>query len=827
MKLINAMNAGDVAEYGNGVSNLGEFKIRASAKAFNILSSGLYANKIRAIVREIGCNAVDSHAAAGRPDVPFDVHLPSMLEPYFYIRDYGTGLSHDDVTKIYTTYFESTKTDSNDYIGALGLGSKSPFSYTDNFTVTAIKNGRKGIYSAFISDTGFPSIMLMSEHETDEPSGVEVRFSVNKQTDFIPFKNEAADVYAWFKTKPNILNCESFKFQEIEYAMRDVIPSVHVLSKYSPASGTFAPTKLSYAVMGNICYPIDSSFFEDHQNTLKHGLVIEFAIGELDFQASREGLSYIPATIEAIKTKLDAVTAAMQKVFDADVANLDTTDLIAVWNHVLKYANNSLMARIVDDYCKKFTETIDNYHGRKYDKLPVMKYAPYKWGTNHWSDRHALEMYFFDVELQKFNIKIGAAFETQEEGSTVRLSGNYAKRSYKVKSDKPGVEYTEHAYVSVMLGERSEFSTMSSNLRSSLGNLNALHALLEMRVRPFEKIMQFIVHEAETQIPINRIRNHVKQLHSQNPDATPRSVFVFEAVDKSKPTDIQGFLKYAKIPTNMVVWKTHALLKAPSKPRKKRSIDVNSLMRDRMHSDSNAYRFYSDSRVPLDSVTANKKLYVRLDGSAIDFKECHAFTDVIRDFATAFSLDLETLEQNKTLGIYGFNKTAFKKIKDNPEWVCLRQEIVNRILSVGKNDEEEFEKYLVQSIQGYSCLLDILAYNRSATCKTKLNKNSPILAFKKYVDNNAGTGVIRGPRISPYIGDRIQALVSLEEEFAKEIGGRETCMTRINKRKEELKRIFSNYAVLKHVSFGNYMSKEAMADIEHIIKYINTVDKEV
>lgn len=817
MKLINAMNAGDVAEYGNGVSNLGEFKIRASAKAFNILSSGLYANKIRAIVREIGCNAVDSHAAAGRPDVPFDVHLPSMLEPYFYIRDYGIGLSHDDVTKIYTTYFESTKTDSNDYIGALGLGSKSPFSYTDNFTVTAIKNGRKGIYSAFISDTGFPSIMLMSEHETDEPSGVEVRFSVNKQVDFIPFQNEAADVYAWFKTKPNILNCGSFKFQDIEYAMRDVIPGVHVLSKYWQVVGSWS-TKPSFAVMGNICYPINSSFFDDHhQNILKHALVIEFAIGELDFQASREGLSYIPATIEAIKTKLDAVTAAMQKVFDADVANLDTTDLIAVWNHVLKYANNSLMARIVDDYCKKFTETIDNYRGRKYDKFPPMKSDPYKWGTNHWSDHNALQMYFFDTKLQKFNIKIGAAFETRDEGTTVRLASNDIKCSYKVKSNKPGVEYTEHAYVVVRLGDRAQFST-SSNIRS---NLNALQ---EMRVPPFEKIMQFIVHETETQIPINRIRNHVKQLHSQNPDAIPRSVFVFEAVDKSKPTDIKGFLKFAKIPSNMVVWKTHALLKAPSKPRKKRSIDVNSLMRDRMHSDSNAYRFYSDSRVPLDSVTANKKLYVRLDGSAIDFKECHAFTDVIRDFAAAFSLDLGTLEQNKTLGIYGFNKTAFKKIKDNPEWGCLRQEIVNRILSVGKNDEEEFEKYLVQSNQGYSCLLDILAYNRSATCKTKLNKNSPILAFEKYVDNNLGR---LASRLTSSIGDRIQALRSLEEEFAKEIGGRETCMTRINKRKEELKRIFSNYAVLKHVSFGNYMSKEAMADIEHIIKYINTVDKEV
>jgi HSP90 family molecular chaperone len=168
----------------SNVGQIGEFRIRNSAKAFNILSSGLYANKIRAIVRELSCNAVDSHVAAGRSETPFDIHLPNQLEPWFAIRDYGTGLSHEQVTNIYTTYFESTKTNSNDFIGALGLGSKSPFSYTDNFTVTAIKDGIKGIYSAFINAEGVPSIAKMGEEETTEPSGVEVKFSVNDRWDF-------------------------------------------------------------------------------------------------------------------------------------------------------------------------------------------------------------------------------------------------------------------------------------------------------------------------------------------------------------------------------------------------------------------------------------------------------------------------------------------------------------------------------------------------------------------------------------------------------------------------------------------------------------------
>ena len=136
----------------SNVGEVGEFRIRNSAKAFNILSSGLYANKIRAIIRELSCNAVDSHIAAGKKDTPFDVHLPNSLEPHFSIRDYGTGLTHDQVTNIYTTYFESTRTNSNEFIGALGLGSKSPFCYADNFTITSIHEGVKRTYNAFIND---------------------------------------------------------------------------------------------------------------------------------------------------------------------------------------------------------------------------------------------------------------------------------------------------------------------------------------------------------------------------------------------------------------------------------------------------------------------------------------------------------------------------------------------------------------------------------------------------------------------------------------------------------------------------------------------------
>jgi len=348
----------------SNVSEIGEFRIRNSAKAFNILSSGLYANKVRAIVRELSCNAVDSHAAAGKKDVPFDVHLPNSLEPWFSIRDYGTGLSHDQVTNIYTTYFESTKTASNEFIGALGLGSKSPFSYTDNFTVTAIKDGRKGIYSAFINAEGVPSIAMMMEEQTGEPAGVEVKFSVNDRYDFDKFSQEARNVYTYFTLKPVVSGNATFRFDLVSYESTDIIPGVH---SYQNRSG-------SVAIMGNIAYPIDvpaaDQSLGEVRQLLSCGLEMHFGIGEVDFQASREGLSYIPQTIASIKAKLEAVNAALALVIAKEADAIDN-----LWDRAVflyKKKEHRLWTAAVAKYA--MDTKLVTYDDKQYNRLKKFEF---------------------------------------------------------------------------------------------------------------------------------------------------------------------------------------------------------------------------------------------------------------------------------------------------------------------------------------------------------------------------------------------------------------------------------------------------------------------
>ena len=366
----------------SNVGEIGEFRIRNSAKAFNILSSGLYANKIRAIVRELSCNAVDSHTAAGKQATPFDVHLPNQLDPTFSIRDYGTGLTHEQVQNIYTTYFESTKTESNAFIGALGLGSKSPFSYTDNFTVTAIKDGVRNVYSAFINGEGVPSIVLMHGESTDQPNGVEIKFAVESRSDFYKFAEEARYVYTYFALRPVVSGGDDhFAFRDVEYKEKNIVPGVH-----------YTDSRSSRAVMGNISYPIDLPNAEtalgDLHRLLDCGLEMHFDIGELDFQASREGLSYIPQTINAIRSKLEALNAqlAVHVALEADVIDND-------WDKtyfLMKKASETLFKQAAVKYAQDtnfdLIDTANSYY---------MRGVPFKHNIKDLASKYNIEVLAF------------------------------------------------------------------------------------------------------------------------------------------------------------------------------------------------------------------------------------------------------------------------------------------------------------------------------------------------------------------------------------------------------------------------------------------------
>lgn len=267
-----------------------QFKIKQSREAFRILSSGLYSNKILAVVRELSANAWDSHRMAGKGDEPFEVHLPTTYEPYFHVKDQGVGLSHDEVLNLYTTYFESTKADSNDATGMLGLGSKSPFAYTDQFQVVSIYEGTKKAYRCYISEDGTPCVTQIASGDTPEKNGVCVSLPV-KESDFRNFSASAQMVYKYYKVRPTIKGA-TLEIPEVYSGGEEGVSWLGGKSYFDlPKTGVrvyVGNNRNRRIVQGACAYPVPTGeygFSRGH-------FVYEFPIGHLSVTASREELEF-------------------------------------------------------------------------------------------------------------------------------------------------------------------------------------------------------------------------------------------------------------------------------------------------------------------------------------------------------------------------------------------------------------------------------------------------------------------------------------------------------------------------------------------------------
>jgi len=306
--------ARDSNSVAGSVDNNPQFTITASGRAFKILSDGLYSDKIRAIIRELACNARDSHVAAGNT-APWDMHLPTYDENWFSIEDFGTGMSHEDVMNVYSRYFASTKTASNDFVGQLGLGSKSPFSLTRAFTVNSCYAGVENRYRMYFDDSDTPRV----DHIASGPAtktGIKVQFAVPNGID--RWHNKAVEVLRWFDQKPT---CNvQIEMDLAEPARRG--QGWRIWDKAQWNGG------YSQILMGGVLYPLDRHSLPDMDHRISYlcdfSIVIDMPIGDCDVAASREGLSYDPRTVSNIIARLNAVRDNMVALVSDAISNAPT-----------------------------------------------------------------------------------------------------------------------------------------------------------------------------------------------------------------------------------------------------------------------------------------------------------------------------------------------------------------------------------------------------------------------------------------------------------------------------------------------------------------------
>jgi len=303
-----------------------KFTINMSSEAVVIDSLiNLYEDPIGSIVREITSNCVDAHkekdlkVVGKRPlendDDPKYFSKRNTVEieyiernevtnnlGSFIFRDFGVGLSEKRVKDIFTVFGSSTKRVDNEEIGGFGLGSKSPFAYTDTFFVRTARNGIE--YTYLLSrGSDIPTMDLVNSTPTKKLNMTEIIIPLKEHyhsKDFVSAINQQLKYF------PELIfihveNIAAIQKTEIVFETPDFI-----LDKKENRPGI---------LIGNVEYPLNRGLLDN--KTPDCGVKYKFNVGELDLVPSREAIRYTDNTKQKILEKIQKTDEfASKKVFD-------------------------------------------------------------------------------------------------------------------------------------------------------------------------------------------------------------------------------------------------------------------------------------------------------------------------------------------------------------------------------------------------------------------------------------------------------------------------------------------------------------------------------
>ena len=333
--------------------------------------SGLYADPIKAVIRELSVNANESHKASGNKS-PIKVTFPSTSGPTFIIKDEGLGLNIDEFGKLMASYGSSGeyKSTSNEYTGGFGLGCKAPAAYTDQWTITCIKDGKKWVLVCFKDEFGVPSFDTLEESETDEPNGVEVKLPV-KANDIDRFRSTAVEVFNVFRVKPTVSNATADEYNAI-----NIVPQAVVLMEDNWRMTDPNEDTHSFVVMGDVRYPINYNSFklpDDLAVAQSLGITFDIEVGGLQVAPSREALMYTPMTVKRLTAEVKKVVDSLSQVIERRIQNAPTWWDACIEANIFKargYSNDARMERLLKQIKNKVL-----WKGQKVDgiiELPMV-----------------------------------------------------------------------------------------------------------------------------------------------------------------------------------------------------------------------------------------------------------------------------------------------------------------------------------------------------------------------------------------------------------------------------------------------------------------------
>lgn len=306
------------------------------------LLTNLYNDPELAVIREYYTNALDAMVEAGNPD-PVQVFLPTRDNPLFVVKDTGIGMSEEDIRNIYSKYGASTKRNTNDQVGAFGLGCKSALTIATQFTLTANKNGRRTTALISKTESGINSVKILPTKATDEPNGVTITIPVPNVSSF----NEKALKFFKFGDTTKVRVNGHFPTSVIaDSKMIDVADKD--IKLYAEVNKNSYGTRTFTIIMGNVPYNVTYDKINESRRRIgstydfQYGPASVYAyvgIGAVDLTPSREGLRYTDKTTAVLdnlfKNFVDNIKATAQAEIDAVTERHEVFWVISSWRRVV------------------------------------------------------------------------------------------------------------------------------------------------------------------------------------------------------------------------------------------------------------------------------------------------------------------------------------------------------------------------------------------------------------------------------------------------------------------------------------------------------------
>ena len=308
---------------------------------FKTLLDNLYSNVHESVFRELIANAVDSQKSVNVLD-PIKIQIPSTTYPQFIIRDYGSGLSPEDVIKYLNTLLSSGKKGLEYTVGQFGLGSKAILVLVSEYNINSYFNGIKYKFRFVRENSGIPELIHIGEEPTEEKNGLEyiVNFSSEDNTNICGFQNAIKSTFLRYLDFPFII------YRNIqENILNEPIPVPKLISSFNEDVHFYERIHHNdshFVRVAGIVYPVHFNLLRSFSNNIV--IVIDVDGRYFDFPVNRESLiindkyykgikSIETSTINLIQSTLLTYLNQFKESNNVDI----TLDNLKDSNYVLDY----------------------------------------------------------------------------------------------------------------------------------------------------------------------------------------------------------------------------------------------------------------------------------------------------------------------------------------------------------------------------------------------------------------------------------------------------------------------------------------------------------